>query len=93
MAVSGHRTSCGALLIAENVSNHYLEKIQNFMNSTGFDDKYVIKDGDGQPLAYTYYAAKLASGEIEYGTTDAEGNTHLLLTGSRSEEITFYIAG
>jgi uncharacterized Zn-binding protein involved in type VI secretion len=57
-----------------------------------FDDKFVLQDADtGQPVSYTEYAIRRASGEIEFGTTDADGHTHLLSTTVSAELIEIYV--
>ncbi|QOY94565.1 type VI secretion system tip protein VgrG [Massilia sp. UMI-21] len=52
-----------------------------------FDEAFVLVDrSTGSPLANTDYRIKYASGGVEYGRTDAEGQTHLVRTLA-SEEI------
>lgn len=44
-----------------------------------FDDRYALIDEEtGDPLANTEYALRRESGELEFGTTDSQGHTHLL---------------
>jgi len=57
-----------------------------------FNDKFMlIDDVTGDPLPYTEYAIRRASGEIEHGTTDANGCTHLLATTASAELIDIYV--
>jgi len=57
-----------------------------------FDDKFVLVDEDtGLPLANVQYAIKRASGELEFGTTDDGGHTHLLSATAQSEPIDIYV--
>jgi uncharacterized Zn-binding protein involved in type VI secretion len=45
-----------------------------------YDEQFLLRGGDGRPLANTYYTAKLASGELIYGETDDEGKTQRFYT-------------
>lgn len=57
-----------------------------------FDDKLIlIDDESGGPLGQTEYAIKRASGEIEYGTTNDFGETHLLSETAKAELIEIYV--
>ncbi|WP_229425233.1 MULTISPECIES: PAAR domain-containing protein [unclassified Massilia] len=57
-----------------------------------FDDKFVLLDDDtGDPLSNTEYAIRRASGEIEHGTTDAHGCTHLLAATVNAELVEIYV--
>jgi uncharacterized Zn-binding protein involved in type VI secretion len=57
-----------------------------------FDDRFVLLDEvTGAPIAYTEYAIRRASGEIEHGTTDAQGHTHLLSATANAEVVDIYI--
>jgi uncharacterized Zn-binding protein involved in type VI secretion len=56
-----------------------------------FNDKFVLVDEDtGSPLANVQYAVKRASGNLEHGTTDESGHTHLLSATAQSESIDIY---
>jgi uncharacterized Zn-binding protein involved in type VI secretion len=60
--------------------------------SKQFNDKFMlIDDATGDPLPHTEYAIRRASGEIEHGTTDANGCTHLLATTASAELIDIYV--
>lgn len=57
-----------------------------------FNDKFMLIDDEtGNPLLHTEYAIRRASGEIEHGTTDANGCTHLLATTASAEQIDIYV--
>jgi uncharacterized Zn-binding protein involved in type VI secretion len=57
-----------------------------------FNEKYMLIDDEtGDPLPYTEYAIRRASGEIEHGTTDVNGCTHLLATTASAELIDIYV--
>ncbi len=45
-----------------------------------FDEQFLLIDGAGTPLADTYYTAKLSSGELVHGETDAAGKTQRFYT-------------
>lgn len=93
MATEGHLTTCGAVLIAESASSHLLREVLHFANGEGFNDRYILRDGNEQPMPNTYYGYKKSDGPIEYGTTDEAGHTNIFLTGAETKQITFYIAG
>ncbi|MDP9900173.1 PAAR domain-containing protein [Variovorax ginsengisoli] len=93
LATEGHLTTCGAALIAESAPSRLLLEVLHFSNGRGFDDRYILRDESGQPMPYTYYAAKKLDNSIEYGTTDEAGHTHIFLTGEEESSIIFYIAG
>jgi uncharacterized Zn-binding protein involved in type VI secretion len=57
-----------------------------------FDDRFILQDAEtGEPIPYTEYAIRRQSGEIEHGTTDAEGHTHLLSATAQAEVIEIYV--
>ncbi|WP_374258128.1 PAAR domain-containing protein [Aquabacterium sp.] len=57
-----------------------------------FDDRLqLIDDDSGTPLARQEYAIKRASGQIEYGTTDDQGHTHLLSSTASAEAVDIYV--
>lgn len=57
-----------------------------------FDDKFTLLDAvTGNPIPYTEYAIRRESGEIEHGTSDAEGHTHLLSATASAEVIEIYV--
>lgn len=59
---------------------------------TMFNDRYVLVDEDtGEPLTNTEYALKGTSGKFEFGTTDANGHTHLIATSATSEPIDIFL--
>ncbi len=93
MAAEGHATTCGATLIAESASSTLLQKVLRFLDGAGFDDRYVLHDGNGQPMQHTYYGCKKSDGSVEYGVTDASGHTAMFLTGEQAEHVVFYMAG
>lgn len=63
-------------------------------STVGFDDRYVLLDSKtAQPLASTEYAIRRASGDAEFGITDAEGRTHLLAANAQAEDVTIFVEG
>jgi uncharacterized Zn-binding protein involved in type VI secretion len=57
-----------------------------------FDDKFILQDAEtGKPIAHAEYAIRRASGEIEHGTSDADGHTHLLSATASAEVIEIYV--
>lgn len=61
-------------------------------SASHYDDRFVLLDeASGEPLAYTEYAIRRASGAIEHGTTDAKGHTHLLTATATAEVVDIYV--
>lgn len=57
-----------------------------------FDDRYILIDETtGDPLPHTEYALRGPSGKFEFGTTDANGHTHLIATSATSEPIDIFL--
>lgn len=57
-----------------------------------FDDRYVLIDEDtGESLRNTEYALKRPSGKIEFGTTNADGQTHIIATAATAESIDIFL--
>lgn len=60
-------------------------------DAVAFDDRLQLIDDSGTPLAHHEYAIKRASGQIEYGTTDDQGHTHLLSSTASAEAVGIYV--
>jgi uncharacterized Zn-binding protein involved in type VI secretion len=59
-----------------------------------FSDRFVLVDElDGAPLACREYAVVRASGKLEFGTSDADGHTHLLSATGQAESVEIYAQG
>lgn len=59
---------------------------------TMFDDRYILIDEDsGEPFPNTEYALKRQSGKIEFGTTNADGHTHIIATLAAAESIDIFL--
>ncbi|CAE6781745.1 PAAR domain-containing protein [Paraburkholderia haematera] len=58
-----------------------------------YDDRFILRDAVGRPLANTAYALRRETGGFEYGETDAKGHTHLLSSVAAAENINVYLAG
>lgn len=43
--------------------------------SVSFDERFILRDGNGKPLPDTCYTLKLSSGALRHGTTDSRGRT------------------
>ena len=50
-----------------------------------FDERFLLKDGNGNPLPKTFYTAKLPSGELVHGETDSKGNTQRFQTDGKQQ--------
>lgn len=57
-----------------------------------FDDRFILLDDEtGEPLAHKEYAIRRASGQTEFGISDAQGVTHLLSPLLDAEAIELYV--
>lgn len=57
-----------------------------------FDEKFILQDaGTGKPIPYAEYAIRRQSGEIEHGTSDADGHTHLLSATANAEAVEIFV--
>ena len=59
-----------------------------------YSDRYVlVDDHDGAPLPNREYAVVRASGKLEFGHSDAQGQTHSLSTTAQAEYVEIYTQG
>jgi hypothetical protein len=110
VALDGHKTSCGAVLISSQraTTKEYGSSAATNANSFAsffspyvaeeddvrmkFNDKYQLFDEiTNQPMADTEYAVIRESGDVEHGTSDTNGHTHLLSSIINSEPVKIYI--
>ena len=67
---------------------------QRAVSAHSFTDRFVlVDDHDGTPLPCREYAVVRASGKLEFGTSDACGQTHLLSSTSQAECVEIYAQG
>lgn len=92
MASEGHLTTCGATLNATSASIDVLNLAMYLANGSGFNDRYLFLDAHGQAMADIEYAMRRPDGTVEFGRTDDEGRTHLVLSGNSQTDIAFYLA-
>lgn len=60
--------------------------------TSSFDDKFILFDADtGETLSTVEYAIKRANGQVEFGTTDHLGHTHLLSAKALAESVEIYL--
>ncbi len=104
VAVEGMQTSCGAILQATQQqakvaagsgrrkaaeSGVHLAK----ENVPAYQDRFVIKDQHGEPLAHAEYALMIAGSAPEFGTSDAFGRTHLSATVAQQHPVDIFLEG
>ena len=70
----------GTSSAATNAATASASSAANDNSDKKFDEKFLLKDGNGQPLAGMFYTAKLPSGELVHGQTDDEGHTKRFYT-------------
>ena len=58
----------------------------------GFDEQFVLKDAQGNPIANRQYLLVRENGQQETGVTDAQGLTHRLAGHVSAEQIDIYVA-
>lgn len=59
-------------------------------NSAEYDERFLLLDGDGNPLTEIYYTAVFADGSIKHGETDAQGYTSRYAT-ENAQEVKIYV--
>jgi uncharacterized Zn-binding protein involved in type VI secretion len=85
-----YQTIDGAEVMSLSDTDGFVASVAS--TATLFNDKFRLIDEDnGRPLAHVEYAIVRESGEIEYGTTDEDGHTHLLSSTAKSEEVEIYV--
>ncbi len=58
----------------------------------GFNERFLLLDEEtGAPLPHKEYAVVRASGQLEFGTSDGKGHTHLLSATSDAEQVEIYV--
>jgi hypothetical protein len=56
-----------------------------------FNEKFVLLDESGVPVAFTAYAVERESGHVEHGVSDADGHTHVLAQTQSAERVKIYV--
>lgn len=57
-----------------------------------FNERFVLLDEEtGDPLVHKEYAVVRASGQLEFGTSDRNGYTHLLSTTAMAESVELFV--
>lgn len=99
VALENDVCQCGCAKSPRLLPNQYLsgssasQTTGILSNAAGamFDDAYILIDDDtGEPLKNTEYALKRSNGQVEFGTTDEKGRTHLLAASALAESIEIY---
>ena len=62
------------------------------MPGQGFDERFVLLNPEGRPLANRRYLLVRENGRQEGGVTDAQGLTHLLAQHNQAENVDIYLA-
>jgi hypothetical protein len=60
---------------------------------SSFDDRFVLRDANGQSIASAAYVVQRETCDFEYGETDEKGHTHLLSSVATAESIRVFLAG
>ncbi len=76
------------------LSNPGVAPGKRIASGLAFTDRYaLVDDHDGAPLPCREYALVRASGKLEFGTSDALGQTHLLSITAQPEFVEIYAQG
>ena len=76
------------------LSNPGPAPVQRAPLGPAYTERFVlVGDHDGLPLPSREYAVVRASGKLEFGTSDAAGQTHLLSATSQAECVEIYAQG
>jgi len=106
VAVEGMYTSCGAVLIATqgqatvddtpggNIVMTLAPQAADKEATTAetmFNDKFQLRDENGQPLGHAEYLLIRADGRKESGVTDVDGHTHMLSSEAKAELVAIHL--
>lgn len=82
MAVEGHRTTCGAVLIARTAPASVLAAANSLLNAdhSSYNEQLQVVGDSGKPLANIAYFIEGDHGTVFYGDTDADGKCPRLAT-------------
>ncbi|WP_153101556.1 PAAR domain-containing protein [Paraburkholderia hayleyella] len=75
MATEGHKTTCGAVLIAQTASANIVTAHTAFANGCGYDEQFILHDLDDNPISEMPYKITAADGSVYRGITDINGRT------------------
>ncbi|WP_269509135.1 PAAR domain-containing protein [Burkholderia sp. IMCC1007] len=80
MATEGHRTGCGAVLVAQTAPAHAVSSHTAFANGCGCDEQFILHDLNDNPIPDMPYKITAADGTVYRGTTDINGRTERVFT-------------
>ncbi|RUJ58002.1 PAAR domain-containing protein [Pseudomonas aeruginosa] len=80
MAAEGHKTTCGAVLIAQSAPANMVSAHTAFANGSGCDEQFVLQDSDGNPIPQMPYKITVADGSVYRGVTDIDGRTERVIS-------------
>ncbi|WP_211468346.1 PAAR domain-containing protein [Collimonas silvisoli] len=61
--------------------------------SNQYNERFVVRGTGGIPIPNLYFGIKRSNGSIEYGTTNENGETDLMLSKEEAETVEVFIAG
>jgi uncharacterized Zn-binding protein involved in type VI secretion len=65
---------------------------RNAPSGPSYNERFVLLDEEtGDPLVHKEYAVVRASGQLEFGTSDRNGCTHLLSTTAMAESVELFV--
>ncbi|WP_198420944.1 PAAR domain-containing protein [Massilia atriviolacea] len=78
-----------ALSNSDSIASHAARAAAN---GPSFNERFVLLDEEtGDPLVHKEYAVVRASGQLEFGTSDRNGYTHLLSTTAMPESVELFV--
>ncbi|WP_153488898.1 PAAR domain-containing protein [Burkholderia cepacia] len=81
MAAEGHRTTCGAVLIARAAPASLVSAHAAYVNGLRFDEQFILHDVDGNPIPEMPYKITTVDGVTIRGVTDKDGRTDRVMSG------------
>lgn len=85
MATEGHKTTCGAILIAESAGESALKRALNQNRPYPFDEQIRFETPEGKVLGNIDYVITLSNGEELHGRTDQNGLSDRLKTEEKTD--------
>lgn len=80
MAADGHKTTCGAVLIAQTAPANAITAHTAFANGCGCDEQFILHDLDSNPIPEMPYKITTSDGAIYRGITDINGRTERIFS-------------
>ena len=90
--IASQHTASMSFEAHELAAKGYAPDGSSLPKAAAFDDRFVLRDDNGEPIPNTCYLIHRESSAPEHGQTNAQGCTHLLAEAVNAENIRIYLA-